>query len=113
MTLGRECAGDLRALWRKRLAAPASRFALRRRGSVATTQGAELLDVIDASGDSAKSMKRRGLRRVLALVEADDVQALIVAKVDRLTRSVQFLCPGSTPIGCRIVGSSVRCRADW
>ena len=43
-------------------------------------------------GESAKSMNRPGLRQVLALVEARKVDAVIVAKLDRLTRSVKDLC---------------------
>jgi site-specific DNA recombinase len=37
-------------------------------------------------------MKRPGLQRILAMVEAGAVQAVIVAKLDRLTRSVKDMC---------------------
>lgn len=40
---------------------------------------------------SAKDLNRPGLVRVLALVEKRDVDAVIVAKLDRLTRSVRDL----------------------
>jgi site-specific DNA recombinase len=36
-------------------------------------------------------MNRPGVRRVLALVEARKIDAVIVAKLDRLTRSVKDL----------------------
>ncbi len=60
--------------------------------AMATVQGAELLDVIVDGGESAKSLNRPGLQRLLALVNAGKVEAVIVAKLDRLTRSVKDLC---------------------
>jgi DNA invertase Pin-like site-specific DNA recombinase len=60
--------------------------------AMATVQSAELVDVVVDGGESAKSMNRPGLRRVLALVESGKVDAVIVAKLDRLTRSVKDLC---------------------
>src|SRR5580704_7994799 len=60
--------------------------------AMATVQGAELLDVIADGGESAKSLNRPGLQRLLALINAGKVQAVIVAKLDRLTRSVKDLC---------------------
>src|SRR5689334_3451473 len=60
--------------------------------AMATVQGAELLDVIVDGGESAKSMNRPGLQRVLTLVSTGKVRAVIVAKLDRLTRSVKDLC---------------------
>jgi Resolvase, N terminal domain len=41
---------------------------------------------------SAKSLQRPGIERLLALVDGKKVQAVIVAKLDRLTRSVKDLC---------------------
>src|SRR5437868_4547573 len=52
---------------------------------------AELIDVI-VDAESAKDLNRAGMRRLLALVDARQVQAVIVAKLDRLTRSVKDLC---------------------
>ena len=52
----------------------------------------DLLDIIADGGESAKSLNRTGMQRLLALVDAGDVQAVIVAKLDRLTRSVKDLC---------------------
>jgi DNA invertase Pin-like site-specific DNA recombinase len=59
---------------------------------MAMVQGAELLDIVVDGGESAKNMNRPGLQRVLSLVNAGEVQAVIVAKLDRLTRSVKDLC---------------------
>src|SRR5436190_17531944 len=60
--------------------------------AMATIHSAELLDVIVDGGESAKSLNRPGLQRLLALINAGHVQAVIVAKLDRLTRSVKDLC---------------------
>ena len=59
--------------------------------AMATVQGTELLDVIVDGGESAKSLKRPGVERLLALVNSGRVQAVIIAKLDRLTRSVKDL----------------------
>ena len=47
-----------------------------------------LVEVIRDAGQSAKSLKRTGLERLLTLVRAGEVQAVVVYKLDRLTRSV-------------------------
>jgi site-specific DNA recombinase len=60
--------------------------------AMATVQGAELIDVIVDGGESAKSLNRPGLQRLMGLVHSGGVQAVIVAKLDRLTRSVKDLC---------------------
>ncbi|MEP7353991.1 MAG: recombinase family protein [Acidobacteriota bacterium] len=60
--------------------------------AMATVQGAELLEVIVDGGESAKSLNRPGLQRLMGMVNAGKVQAIIVAKLDRLTRSVKDLC---------------------
>src|SRR5215470_15618067 len=60
--------------------------------AMAVVHGAELLDVIVDGGESAKSLQRPGITQLLALVEGRRVQAVIVAKLDRLTRSVRDLC---------------------
>jgi DNA invertase Pin-like site-specific DNA recombinase len=54
----------------------------------ATVQGAELIEVIVDGGESAKSLNRPGLQRLLGVVNSGKVNAVIVAKLDRLTRSV-------------------------
>jgi site-specific DNA recombinase len=60
--------------------------------AMATVQGADLLDVIVDGGESAKSLNRPGLQRLLDLINAGKVESVIVAKLDRLTRSVKDLC---------------------
>ena len=60
--------------------------------AMATVQGADLIDVVVDGGESAKSLNRPGLQRIMTLVNSGKVQAVIVAKLDRLTRSVKDLC---------------------
>ena len=60
--------------------------------AMAVVHNAELIDIIVDGGESAKSLQRPGMERLLALVEAKKIQAVIVAKLDRLTRSVKDLC---------------------
>jgi hypothetical protein len=60
--------------------------------AMATVQDAELIDVIVDGGESAKSLNRPGVQRLIWLVNGGKVQAVIVAKLDRLTRSVKDLC---------------------
>lgn len=50
-----------------------------------------MLEVIRDEGVSAKHLKRPGLARLLALVDARQVEVVIVYKLDRLTRSVSDL----------------------
>jgi site-specific DNA recombinase len=59
--------------------------------AMAVVQGAELVDVIIDAGESAKSLHRPGMARLLALVDAKAVDMVIIAKLDRLTRSVADL----------------------
>lgn len=59
--------------------------------AMADVQDAHLLEVITDAGVSAKTLQRPGLARVLALVRARAVDMVIVAKLDRLTRSVRDL----------------------
>jgi len=60
--------------------------------AMSVVHSAELLDIIVDGGESAKSLERPGMERLLALVDGKKVQAVIVAKLDRLTRSVKDLC---------------------
>jgi DNA invertase Pin-like site-specific DNA recombinase len=57
--------------------------------AMAIVQGTDLAEVIV---ESAKSLNRPGFQRLLALMSAGRVDAVIVAKLDRLTRSVKHLC---------------------
>jgi DNA invertase Pin-like site-specific DNA recombinase len=60
--------------------------------AMAVVHGAELIDIIVDGGESAKSLQRSGMERLLRLVEGKQIHAVIVAKLDRLTRSVKDLC---------------------
>jgi DNA invertase Pin-like site-specific DNA recombinase len=51
----------------------------------------ELVDITCDNGASASTLKRSGLRFALSLLEAGKADALIVVKLDRLTRSVKDL----------------------
>lgn len=59
--------------------------------AMAVVQGADLVDVIVDAGESAKSLNRPGVSRLLAMVDAGALDTVIVAKLDRLTRSVKDL----------------------
>ena len=59
--------------------------------AMAVVKEAELLDVIVDAGESAKSLSRPGMARLLELVESRAVDVVIIAKLDRLTRSVADL----------------------
>jgi site-specific DNA recombinase len=51
----------------------------------------ELVDIIIDAGASAKTLERPGLQRALGLLRKGQANALLVAKLDRLTRSVKDL----------------------
>ena len=59
---------------------------------MAVVHNAELVEIVVDGGESAKSLQRPGMEQLLALVDGKTVQAVIVAKLDRLTRSVKDLC---------------------
>src|SRR6202048_4346964 len=69
--------------------------------AMSVVHDAELLDIIVDSGESAKSLQRPGMERLLALVDGKQVQAVIIAKLDRLTRSVKDLCELLELFECR------------
>lgn len=52
----------------------------------------DLVDVIVDAGASAKSLERPGLQRALGMLRSGQAEALLVVKLDRLTRSVRDLC---------------------
>jgi site-specific DNA recombinase len=60
--------------------------------AMAVVHSADLADIIVEAGESAKSLNRPGMQRLLALVDSGEVNTVIVAKLDRLTRSVKDLC---------------------
>lgn len=51
----------------------------------------ELCEVIVDAGESAKTLDRPGLQRALAMLKRREADALLVVKLDRLTRSVRDL----------------------
>lgn len=51
----------------------------------------ELVEVVEDPGVSGKSMDRPGLQRALAMLEKGEADALLVMKLDRLTRRVADL----------------------
>jgi DNA invertase Pin-like site-specific DNA recombinase len=59
--------------------------------AMAVVQGADLVDVLVDAGESAKSLNRPGMERLMQMVDAGGVEAVIIAKLDRLTRSVKDL----------------------
>jgi site-specific DNA recombinase len=60
--------------------------------AMATVHGTDLSEMIVDGGESAKSLNRPGISRLLAMVDAGRVKVVIIAKLDRLTRSVKDLC---------------------
>ena len=51
-------------------------------------RGWELVETIEDAGYSAKDMKRPGVQEALRALEAGEPKALVVAKLDRLSRSM-------------------------
>jgi DNA invertase Pin-like site-specific DNA recombinase len=60
--------------------------------AMAVVHSATLAEIIVDGGESAKTLNRLGMQRLLELVDERKVDAVIVAKLDRLTRSVKDLC---------------------
>lgn len=52
-------------------------------------QGLDLVDVIVDAGESAKSLDRPGVQRVLEMARARQVDAVVIYKLDRLFRNTQ------------------------
>jgi len=51
--------------------------------AMATVQGVTLHEVIMDGGESAKTLNRPGLQRLLSLVNSGEVKAVIIPKLDR------------------------------
>lgn len=51
----------------------------------------ELVEIITDAGVSAKTLDRPGLNKALGMLESGEAQALVIVKLDRLTRSVRDL----------------------
>src|ERR1700724_2406714 len=59
--------------------------------AMAIVQGAEIIELIVDGGESAKNLNRPGMEKLLKLVDERKVDTVIIAKLDRLTRSVKDL----------------------
>lgn len=59
--------------------------------AMAEVQGADLAEIISDGGESAKNLTRPGMARLLSIIDAGKVDTVIIAKLDRLTRSVKDL----------------------
>ncbi len=60
--------------------------------AMAVVHSADLAEIIVDGGESAKSLNRPGMTKLLTMVDAGEVRTVIIAKLDRLTRSVKDLC---------------------
>lgn len=59
--------------------------------ALAELQDLELVEIIVDKAESAKSLKRPGMDRLLELVDRREVETVVCYKLDRLTRSVRDL----------------------
>ncbi|WP_031494898.1 recombinase family protein [Bryobacter aggregatus] len=59
--------------------------------AMAAVQDLEVSEIIVDGGESAKSLSRPGMDRLLSIVDRGEVDCVIIAKLDRLTRSVKDL----------------------
>lgn len=57
----------------------------------AALYGLEIVEMVVDAGESAKSLQRPGLAKALAMLASGTAEGLLVAKLDRLTRSVRDL----------------------
>jgi len=57
----------------------------------ATAFGHELVEIVADEGQSAKSLDRPGMQRILQMVDRKQVDGVVAAKLDRLTRSTRDL----------------------
>lgn len=51
----------------------------------------DLVAVVEDAGESAKSLNRPGIQKVIEAVRAGEVAAVVILKLDRITRSVRDL----------------------
>lgn len=54
----------------------------------AVVKGLDVIEIIPDSDASAKSLNRPGMNRLMELIERGQVSTIIIAKLDRLTRSI-------------------------
>jgi site-specific DNA recombinase len=58
---------------------------------MAAVRDLEVAEVLTDAGESAKNIDRPAMRRLMAMIQSRAVDAVIIAKLDRLTRSVRDL----------------------
>ncbi|MFA6448814.1 MAG: recombinase family protein [bacterium] len=59
--------------------------------AMAVVQNVDITEIIVDAGESAGSLNRPGMKKILSLVERKEVEKVIIFKLDRLTRSVKNL----------------------
>jgi site-specific DNA recombinase len=59
--------------------------------AMVTVKDAEIVEIISDGGESAASLDRPGMQRLLQMVDEGLVRYVIIAKLDRMTRSVRDL----------------------
>ena len=59
--------------------------------SYSSTYDLNLVEVVIDAGESAKSLKRTGLTKVLHMLDSGEADGILIFKLDRLTRSVSDL----------------------
>jgi site-specific DNA recombinase len=59
--------------------------------AMAAVKGVDLVEIVTDAGESAKSLNRPGVKRIIDMVNSGEVAGVIVAKLDRLTRNVRDL----------------------
>jgi DNA invertase Pin-like site-specific DNA recombinase len=59
--------------------------------AMAVVKGETIQEFIIDSGESAKSLERPGMQRILGMVDRRELDCVIIAKLDRITRSVRDL----------------------
>ena len=72
----------------ERAAAQGLRRSAKRSIAECQRRGWHLLEVIEDAGFSAKDLKRPGIQEALRVLEAGEANALVAAKLDRLSRSM-------------------------
>src|SRR5262249_16583182 len=76
-------------------------------------RGWHLVEVIEDAGWSAKDLRRPGIKAALEVLEAGDATALVVAKLDRLSRSLpDFTKPMATAHKQRWALVALDCNVD-
>lgn len=65
--------------------------AQRKKVAQAEVSDLDLIEVIEDAGQSASSLKRPGMEQLLGMLDNHEVDVIVVAKLDRLTRAIRDL----------------------